>query len=160
MNAKKVECIWRREGLKVPETSRSDGRVASPKKHRLWLNDGSCIRQGPERAKHVRAYDFVEERTHDGRKFRSLCVVAAFTREALAILVKRRPNTSGVLKVLAELMRARGTSSHIRSDNRPHTPCASQCSVFEPRPPWKNHAPRAFLERCRELQLKVPRRAA
>lgn len=109
VNAKRVERIWRREGLKVPRRQ--------PKRGRLWLNDGSCIRLRPERANHVWAYDFVEHRTHDGRKFRMLCVVDEFTREALAIVVKRRLNSSDVLEVLAELMLARGTPSHIRSDN-------------------------------------------
>lgn len=110
-NAKRVERIWRREGLKAP--------ARQPKRGRLWLNDGSCIRLRPERANHVWAYDFVEHRTHDGRKFRMLCVVDEFTREALAIVVKRRLNSSDVLEVLAELMLARGTPSHIRSDNGP-----------------------------------------
>jgi transposase InsO family protein len=77
VNHKRVERIWRREGLKVPQRQ--------PKRGRLWLADGSCIRLRPERANHVWAYDFVEDRTGDGRKFRMLCVVDEFTREALAI---------------------------------------------------------------------------
>jgi putative transposase len=67
VNRKRVERIWRREGLKVPPRQ--------PKRGRLWLNDGSCIRLRPERPNHVWAYDFVEDRTRDGRKFRMLCVV-------------------------------------------------------------------------------------
>src|SRR3712207_4598532 len=74
VNRKRVERIWRREGLKVPPRQ--------PKRGRLWLNDGSCIRLRPERPNHVWAYDFVEDRTRDGRKFRMLCVVDEFTREA------------------------------------------------------------------------------
>src|SRR3546814_20242559 len=58
---KRVERIWRREGLKVPHKQ--------PKRGRLWLNDGSCVRLRPEYPGHVWAYDFVEGRTHDGRKF-------------------------------------------------------------------------------------------
>ena len=109
VNKKRVERIWRREGLKVPRKQ--------PKKGRLWLNDGSCLRLRPERANHVWAYDFVEDRTHDRRKFRMLTVVDEFTREALAIRVDRRLNSAAVIETLAELMLARGTPAHIRSDN-------------------------------------------
>ena len=63
VNAKRVQRIWRREGLKVPQRQ--------PKRGRLWLNDGSCVRLRAERPNHVWSYDFVEDRTHDGRKFRS-----------------------------------------------------------------------------------------
>src|SRR3712207_7172883 len=75
VNAKRVERIWRREGLKVPQKQ--------PKKGRLWLNDGSCVRLRPEYPNHVWSYDFVEDRTHDGRKFRMLNVVDEFTHECL-----------------------------------------------------------------------------
>ena len=74
VNKKRVERIWRREGLKVP--------AKQPKRGRLWLTDGSCIRLRPERPNHVWAYDFVEDRTHDGRKYRMLNIVDEFTREA------------------------------------------------------------------------------
>jgi hypothetical protein len=57
-----------------------------PKRGRLWLADGSCVRLRPEHANHVWTYDFVEDRTRAGRKFRMLCVVDEFTREALASL--------------------------------------------------------------------------
>src|ERR671916_473434 len=70
VNHKRVERIWRQEGLKVPRRQ--------PKRGRLWLNDGSCVRLRPERPNHVWAYDFVEDRTRDGRRFRLLCVVDEF----------------------------------------------------------------------------------
>ena len=78
-NHKRVERIWRREGLRVPPRQ--------PKRGRLWLDDGSCVRLRPERPNHVWACDFVEDRTRDGREFRLLRVVDEFTREALAIRV-------------------------------------------------------------------------
>ncbi len=108
VNRKRVERIWRREGLKVPERQ--------PKRGRLWLADGSCIRLRPERANQVWAYDFVEDRTREGRKFRMLCVVDEFTREALPIRVGRRLRSSDVINVLADLFIARGTPAYIRSD--------------------------------------------
>lgn len=90
-----------------------------PKRSRLWLNDGSCIRLRPERANHVLTYDFVEDRTQEGRKFRMLCVVDEFTREALAIRVARRLTSSDVIDVLADLFVACGTPTHVRSDTGP-----------------------------------------
>jgi putative transposase len=73
VNRKRVERLWRREGLKVPQKQ--------PKKGRLWLADGSCIRLRAEHPNHVWSYDFVEDRTHDGRKYRMLNVIDEFTRE-------------------------------------------------------------------------------
>ena len=72
VNAKRVERIWRREGLKVPQKQ--------PKRSRLWLNDGSCVRLRPEHPNHVWSYDFVEDRTHDGRKYRMLNLIDEFTQ--------------------------------------------------------------------------------
>ena len=88
-----------------------------PKRGRLWLNDGSCVRLRPERANHVWAYDFVEDRTRDGRKFRMLNVVDEFTRECLCIRVGRKLGSADVIDVLADLFIARGTPGFIRSDN-------------------------------------------
>lgn len=82
VNTKRVERIWRREGLKVPQKQ--------PKKGRLWHNDGPCIRLRPEYPNHVWSYDFVEDRTHDGRKFRMRNVVGEVSRECLAIRVNRK----------------------------------------------------------------------
>ncbi len=109
VNRERVERIWRREGLEVPRRQ--------PKRGRLWLNDGSCVRLRPERPDHVWAYDFVEDRTRDGRKFRMLCVVGEFTRECLAIRVARKLGSAEVIDVLADLFVARGVPAPIRSDN-------------------------------------------
>ncbi|MBM7405234.1 transposase InsO family protein [Sphingomonas sp. JUb134] len=104
-----MERIWRREGLKVPQRQ--------PKRGRLWLNDGSCIRLRPEYPGHVWAYDFVEARTHDGRKFRILTIIDEASRECLALVVARRLRHEDVLAALAELFIERGPPAHIRSDN-------------------------------------------
>ncbi|MEH3046964.1 IS3 family transposase [Sphingomonas adhaesiva] len=108
VNHKRVERIWRREGLKVPQRQ--------PKRGRLWLNDGSCIRLRPEYPGHVWAYDFVEERTHDGRKFRILTIIDEASRECLALVVARQLRHEDVLAALADLFE-RGPPAHIRSDN-------------------------------------------
>lgn len=109
VNVKRVYRIWRREGLKVP--------IKQPKRGRLWLNDGSCVRLRPEYQGHVWSYDFVQDRTHDGKVYRMLCVIDEFTRECLAIRVERRLNSKIVLEVLADLFVRYGPPDHIRSDN-------------------------------------------
>ena len=78
----RVQRIWRREGLKVPQKQRP--------RQRLWRNDGSCVRLRPERANHVWSYDFVSAMTHDGRTLRMLVLIDEYTRECLAIRVARR----------------------------------------------------------------------
>ena len=103
--------MWRREGLKVP--------LRQPKRGRLWLNDGSCIRLRPCWPGHVWAYDFVQDRRRDGRAFRMPTVIDEYTRECLAIVVARRLRADDVLQVLADLFVERGPPEHIRSDNGP-----------------------------------------
>ena len=111
VNHKRVERLWRQEGLKVP--------AKQPKRGRLWLNDGSCLRLKAEFPGHVWSYDFVLERTQDGRSFRILNVIDEDTRECLAIRVRRRLDHEDVQEVLAELFCNRGVPVHLRSDNGP-----------------------------------------
>ena len=109
VNHKRVERIWRREGLKRPKKQ--------PKRGRLYLNDGSCIRLRPLHKNHVWAYDFVMDRTHDGKAFKMLVVIDEYTRECLDIRVERNLRSNDVIEVLADIMVRRGTPEHIRSDN-------------------------------------------
>ena len=111
VNHKRVQRIWREEGLRVPSKQ--------PKRGRLWFADGSCIRKRPEYRNHVWSYDFVQDRTHDGRKLRMLTVIDEFTRECLAIKVARRLNSQAVANVLFKLFLQKGIPMHIRSDNGP-----------------------------------------
>ena len=94
-------------------------RIARPKRGRLWLTDGSCVRLRPEHANHVWFYDFVEDRTQNGRKYRMLNVVDEFTHECLAIRINRRLKALDVIDVLSNLFILRGVPSHVRSDNGP-----------------------------------------
>ena len=87
------------------------------KKGRLWLNDGSCVRLRPEHPNHVWSYDFVQDRTHDGRLFRTLNIIDEFTKEALVIRVNRRLNSTDVIDALTDLFILRGPPAFIRSDN-------------------------------------------
>ncbi len=109
VNHKRVERIWRREGLKVPSRQ--------PRRRRLWLNDGSCLRLRPQYRDHVWTYDFLLHHTHDGRKFRILTIVDEYTRQCLAIDVARQMNQETVMERLADLFVRRGVPDHIRSDN-------------------------------------------
>jgi putative transposase len=140
VNRKRVERIWRREGLKVPSKQ--------PKRSRLWLHDGSCVRLRPEHPNHVWSYDFVEDRTHDGRKYRMPDVVDEFTRECLAIRVDRKLNSTDVIDVLSDLFILRGVPGHIRSDNGPEfvaeavrgwiAAVGAETAYIEPGSPWEN----------------------
>src|SRR6476659_5559879 len=109
VNAKRVERIWRREGLKVPQKQ--------PKRGRLWLNDGSCVRLRPSHRNHVWSYDFVADRTTDGRAFRMLVIVDEHTRECLAIDVARKLTSEDLLERLSDLFICRGVPDYVRSDN-------------------------------------------
>ena len=109
VNHKRVERIWKEEGLKVPKKQ--------PKRRRLWLNDGSCIRLRPQHRDHVWSYDFVMDRTSEGRAFRMLTIVDEYSRECLAIDVARKLTSEDVLERLSHLFVHRGVPEHIRSDS-------------------------------------------
>jgi putative transposase len=111
VNHKRVERIWRNEGLKAPKKQ--------PKRGRLWLNDGSCIRLRPEYKDHVWSYDFMIDRTDNGRAFKILNMIYEYTRECLAILVARKIANQDVIDLLFNLFIFRGIPEHIRSDNGP-----------------------------------------
>ncbi len=155
VNDKRVERIWRREGLKVP--------AKQPKRGRLWLNDGSCVRLRPERANHVWSYDFVEDRTHDGRKIRMLNVIDEFTHECLSIRVARRLNSTDVIDVLSDLFVLRGVPGHVRSDNGPEfiakavqdwiTAVGVKTAYIAPGSPWENGFVESFNARLRDELL-------
>jgi len=155
VNKKRVERIWRCEGLKVPQKQ--------PKRSRLWLNDGSCVRLRPERPNHVWSYDFVSDRTHDGRAFRMLCVIDEFTRESLAIRVARKLKATDVIDVLADLFILRGIPTHIRSDNGPEFVAAAlrewiaavgaKTAYIEPGSPWENGYCESFNGKLRDELL-------
>ena len=140
VNHKRVERVWRREGLTVPQKQ--------PKRGRLWLADGSCIRRRPEYRHHVWAYDFVTDRTHDGRPLKILTVVEEYSRECLAIVVARWLRSIDVLETLAELFVTHGVPAHIRSDNGPEFTAKLirlwlealqvQTLFIEPGSPWQN----------------------
>ena len=155
VNHKRIERIWRQEGLKVPQRQ--------PKRGRIWLNDGSCMRRRSEYPNHVWSYDFVLERTPDGRPLRMLAVMDEYTRECLAIKVERRLGSQDVLECLADLFVHRGTPVHIRSDNGPEFTAHAvrrwlervgvKTLFIEPGSPWENGYVESFIGKLRDELL-------
>jgi len=155
VNDKRVERLWRREGLKVPSKQ--------PQKGRLWLNDGSCVRLRAQHPNHVWSYDFVRCRTEDGRAFRTLNLIDEFTRECLAIRVKRRLNSVDVIEALTDQFILRGVPSFIRSDNGPEfiaeavrtwiRAVGAKTAYIEPGSPWENGYVESFNARLRDELL-------
>ena len=155
VNHKRVERIWRREGLKVPQKQ--------PKRGRLWLNDGSIVRLKPEFEKHVWSYDFMQDRTHNGVPFPILNVIDEYTQECLAVRVERSLTHGDVIDVLYELFCERGVPVHIRSDYGSEFTAQrvrswlGRLSVkplfFEPGSPWENGYIESFNGKMRDELL-------
>jgi putative transposase len=157
VNHKRVERLWRREGLRVP--------AKQPKRRRLWLNDGSCVRLRPAHGDHVWSYDFVKTRTSDGRAVRLLTVIDEFTRECLAIDVARRITAADVLDRLGRLFVRRGVPGHLRSDNGPEFTAKAvrqwlgrvgvKTLFIEPGSPWENGYVESFNGKLRDELLNA-----
>ena len=155
VNHKRVERIWRQEGLKVPQKQ--------PKRRRLWLNEGSCVRLRAEYENHVWSYDFVADRTHDGRPIRMLTVIDEYSRECLAIDVERRLRSDDVIYRLEQLFIERGVPAHIRSDNGPEFTALAvrewlhrlevKPLYIEPGSPWENGYNESFNGKLRDELL-------
>jgi putative transposase len=155
VNHKKVERIWRQEGLKVPKKQ--------PKRGQLWLNDGSCIRLRPQYKDHVWSYDLVIARTAEGKSFKLLTILDEYTRECLAIKVERRITSQDVIDHLFELFIFRGTPEHIRSDNGPEFTAKAvrkwlarlcvRTLFIEPGSPWENGYIESFNGKLRDEVL-------
>jgi len=155
INHKRVERIWRREGLKVPKKQ--------PKRGRLWLNDGSCVRMRPEHRNHVWSYDFVMARTSNGRPLRMLNIIDEYTRECLCIRVARKITAQDVLEELFDLIVEKGPPDYIRSDNGPEFTAKAvrewlskigvQTLFIEPGSPWENGYIESFNGKFRDELL-------
>jgi transposase InsO family protein len=155
VNHKRVERLWRQEGLKVP--------ARQPKRRRLWLGDGSCVRLRPAHRDHVWSYDFVLARTHDGRPVRMLTVIDEYTRECLAIDVARRLTSEDVLERLTDLFVRRGVPDYLRSDNGSEFTAAAvrdwlarvgvKTLYIEPGSPWENGYVESFNGKLRDELL-------
>ena len=157
VNHKRIERLWRLEGLKVPKKQ--------PKRRRLWFNDGSCVRHRAERKNHGWSYDFVETRTAEGRKVRMLTMIDEYSRECLAIRVERKLSSEEVIETLADVFMRRGVPEYIRSDNGPEfiakllrewlTRLQVQTLYIEPGSPWENGYIESFNGKLRDELLNM-----
>ena len=155
VNHKRVERIWREEGLKVPKRQTKRGR--------LWLNDGSCVRLRPTHRNHVWSYDFVADRTHDSRPIKMLTVIDEYSRECLAIVTERNLKSDDVLDCLTEMFIRHGAPEYIRSDNgseftakmvrRWLSNIGVQTLYIEPGSPWENGYIESFNGKFRDELL-------
>lgn len=155
VNDKRVERIWRREGLKVP--------AGQPRRGGLWLNDGYCIRPRAEHRNHVWSYDFVEDRTHDRRKFRMLNIIDEFTHRCLLIRVARKLRSIDVIDALSDLFILRSVPGHVRSDNGPEfiakavhewtAAVGARTAYIAPGSPWEKGLIESFNARLRDELL-------
>ena len=151
----RIERLWRREGLKVPQKQ--------PKKGKLWLNDGSCVRLRPKYRNHVWSYDFVHCQTDDGKVFRTLNILDEFSRECLAIKVDRKLNSANVIDALTDLFILRSSPAFICSDNGPEliaqavrdwiTAVGAKTAYIEPGSPWEIRYCESFNARFRDELL-------
>jgi len=152
INHKRVERIWREEGLKLPRKQN--------KKRRLWLNDGSCIRLRAEHKNHVWSYDFVEDKTYNGKKIRILNIIDEHTHECLESIPRRSWRNNDIIEALSRIMLLRGTPEYLRSDNGSEFTakklrkwlCGAGviATYIEPGSPWENGFCESFNSRMRD----------
>jgi len=152
INHKRVERIWREEGLKLPQKQ--------PKRRRLWLNDGSCIRLRPERKNHVWSYDFIEDRLSNGKKVRWLNIIDEHEHICLASIPRRNWRFTHIVEILSGLFLQHGCPEHIRSDNGSEFTANKLREWFknvgittlyiEPGSPWENGYVESFNSRMRD----------
>src|SRR5215210_422134 len=149
VNKKRVHRLWRREGLKVPDKQRKRRRLEQGKR-----SENSCTKRKADRKDHVWSYDFVMDRTQDGRRLKMMPMVDEYTRECLAIEVERSITAEDVVATLACLFEERGEPTYIRSDNGPEFVAAAvkrwlEASgvgtlYIEPGSPWENAYAESF----------------
>jgi putative transposase len=151
----RVERIWKQEGLKVPQKQ--------PKRGRLWLNDGSCVRLRATHKNHVWSWDFVMDRTEDGRVIKILTLIDEYTKEALAVYPARRIRANDVIDILADVMVERGIPEYLRSDNGPEmiakvlrnwlARVGTKTAYIMPGSPWENGYCESFNGKLRNELL-------
>jgi len=157
VNRKRVHRLWRKQGLKVPRKQR--------KKRRLGCSANSCVRRPAEHKNHVWAWDFVHDRTTNGGPLKWFTLVDEYTRECLALEVRRGMTAQAVTVVLAAVVRERGAPVHIRSDNGPEfiakvirswmTGAGLETLYIEPGAPWENGYAESFNSKVRDELLNA-----
>jgi putative transposase len=157
VNRKRVYRLWRQQGLKVPRKQR--------KKRRLGSSVNSCVRRPAEHKNHVWAWDFLHDRTRDGGALKWFTLVDEYTRECLALEVRRGMTAQAVNVVLARLVQERGAPAHVRSDNGPEfiarvirdgmARAGLETLYIEPGAPWENGYAESFNSKVRDELLNA-----
>ena len=152
INHKRVERIWREEGLKLPEKQ--------IKRRRLFLSDGNCVRLRAGYRNHVWSYDFVDDKSMDGRKIRWLNIIDESEHDCIASVPRRSWRGNSVINVLSDAMLFRGVPEYIRSDNGPEfiakqlrewiSDVGAITTYIEPGSPWENGYIESFNSRMRD----------
>jgi len=155
VNRKRIYRLWRKEGLRVPKKQR--------KKRRLGSSANSCVRRPAEHKNNVWAWDFLHDRTSDGRALKWFTVVDEYTRECVALEVARGMTAQAGGVVLAAAVRQRGAPVHIRSDNGPEfiaqairawmAGAGLETLYIEPGAPWENGYAESFNSKVRDELL-------
>ena len=157
VDRKRVHRLWRKQGLKVPTKQR--------KKRRLGSSVNSCVRRPAEYKDHIWAWDFLHDRTADGGPLKWFTLVDEYTRECLALEVRRGMTARAVTEVLAGVVRERGAPAHIRSDNGPEfiakgirawmTGAGLETLYIEPGAPWENGYAESLGSKVRDELLNA-----
>lgn len=157
INHKRVERIWREQGLRVPKKQ--------PKRRRLWMNDGSCVRLRAEYKNHVWSYDFVFDRLSNGRQIKWLNIIDEYSRECLASIPKRNWRHMDIIEVLSGLFMQKGCPEYLRSDNGSEFTATHirewlrdvgvGTLYIEPGSPWENGYCESFNSKMRDEFLNV-----
>jgi len=157
VNRKRVHRLWRQEGLKVP--------VRQRKRRRMGSSENSCTRRRAEHMNHVWTYDFLMDRTEEGRRLKLLVIVDEFTRENLSIDVERHITAADVIGTLAYLFAVRGAPTYLRSDNGPEfiaraiqqwlASTGAETLYVAPGSPWENAYIESFNSRFRDELLNA-----
>ena len=158
VNRKRVQRIWREEGLRVPARKR--------KRRRLGESTAEGVdRLAAERPNHVWALDFQHDATTDGRELKFLNIVDEFTREALAVECERTIDADQTVAVLGRLVAERGAPENIRADNGPELTArilrewceagSTATAYIDPGAPWQNAWVESFNARLRDELLDI-----
>jgi transposase InsO family protein len=157
VNKKRVHRLWKEQGLKVPSKQCKRRRLPGH-------SENGCTRKRAEYKDHVWSYDFVMDRTDDGRQLKMLVVVDEYSRECLSIGVQRSITAEDVVRTLAALFERRGEPSFIRSDNGPEFIAQAvkrwlevwgvRTLYIEPGSPWENAYSETFNSRFGDELLK------
>ncbi len=155
VNHKKVERLWREEGLQIPQRHR--------KRKRLYRKDSSVIRLRPRYQNHIWSIDFVHDKLASGRPYKMLTVLDEYSREALCVAVKPRMGNAEVLEALYPLFLKHGRPEFIRSDNGPEfiadavrnwiRAVGAKTAYITPGSPWENGYCESFNARFRDELL-------